>query len=99
MDNLALCFFERILNQEYPKDILFVHKDQYDYLVYFELAICYYWIGDYLKAQQCAYKVKSTNNVPSSILKQNDLNLEYINNKLVLSDSISSLNLEYHAST
>jgi len=81
--HLASIFFEKIINQKYPtSDVLFIHKNQYNYLADFELAICYYWMEEYEKAKRYAIKVNRNPNLPQSIMDQNDKNYQYIVQKL-----------------
>jgi hypothetical protein len=57
----------------------------YDYLVYFELAISYYWIGNYEKSfwfTKEVIKISEYCSVPKNFLYQNKLNMEFAKNKL-----------------
>lgn len=74
---------EEVLNMKYPEnDKLFIHATNKLYGADFELAICYYWMGQYEKAQEHALKVKQISNLPPHISKQNDENLRFIEEKL-----------------
>jgi glycosyltransferase involved in cell wall biosynthesis len=81
--NMARILQEEVLRMPYPKDDkLFIHTSQKRYLADFELAICYYWIGEYKLAKSHALTVKTISNIPENITKQNEENLRFINEKL-----------------
>jgi tetratricopeptide (TPR) repeat protein len=81
--HLASIFFEQVINQVYPyKDVLFIHKDQFEYLSDFELGICYFYMRDYKKAKKHCEKVKRYKGVSPIVFAQNEKNLEYSINKL-----------------
>lgn len=74
---------EEVLNMPYPaNDKLFIHNTNQRYGADFELGICYYWMGQYEKALQHALKVRTLENVPQFISKQNEDNIKFINEKL-----------------
>ena len=67
----------------YPKtDILFIDRASRDYLADFELAICYYWMGEYEKAKFHALIIKDKTDVPEHIKEQNETNYQFILKKL-----------------
>jgi tetratricopeptide (TPR) repeat protein len=81
--NLAKIMLEEVLRMDYPStDKLFIHTTNKSYLADFELAICYYWIGEYQRALSHALIVKNHPGVPDHISKQNDLNLGFIQQKI-----------------
>jgi tetratricopeptide (TPR) repeat protein len=81
--HMAKILQEEVLKMSYPKDDkLFIHTSNKKFLADFELAICYYWIGEYKRAKSHALTVKTMKNIPESITKQNEENLKFINEKL-----------------
>jgi glycosyltransferase involved in cell wall biosynthesis len=81
--HLARILQEEVLGMDYPKnDKLFIHSNYKTYQADFELAICYYWMGDYKKAKSHALYVKTKTYIPEHIKKQNEENLRFINEKL-----------------
>jgi len=81
--NLAVFWLESVTNMPYPKDLLFVHKSYYEYMVQFELGICYYWIGRYRDSfDSCLYVRDHEMHVPDSTLLQNEENLKFAESKL-----------------
>jgi tetratricopeptide (TPR) repeat protein len=81
--HMARMMQEEVLRMPYPSsDKLFIHSTNKTYLADFELAIIYYWIGEYEKAQKHAMILKALNNIPENIYKQNNENLKFINQKL-----------------
>lgn len=74
---------EEVLRMKYPEtDKLFIHSDNQKYGADFELAICYYWMGQYEKAKMHGLKVQKQGNVPQYISKQNEENLKFVYEKL-----------------
>lgn len=86
--HLARLLQEEVLRMPYPKDDkLFIHTSNKRYLCEFELAIIYYWTGDYRRAKTHALNIKAIKNIPDHIFKQNEENLRFINEKLKNSQS------------
>ena len=74
---------EEVLNMKYPvSDKLFIHTTNKIYGADFELAICYYYMSEYKKAEMHALKVQQTPGVVSNIKRQNEDNIKFINEKL-----------------
>ncbi len=80
--NLALLYLETIESIGYPDDILFIHRDQWEYKVYFELAICYYWIGEYKLSLKYSTLVDNVEDVTEEYKAYNDKNMKYAQDKL-----------------
>jgi tetratricopeptide (TPR) repeat protein len=81
--NFAKIIMQEVLNMPYPsKDKLFIHANNQTMLADFELAICHYWTGNYKKAEEHALKVKNNPRVPEYIQKQNEQNLNFIQQKI-----------------
>ena len=81
--HLAQIYFEQVIKMPYPADcLLFVHKQQREFLAHFELAICKYWMEEYEEALIHARIVEANPNIPEDIRKQNVENLGFINNKI-----------------
>jgi glycosyltransferase involved in cell wall biosynthesis len=76
--NQASIYQEKVISMPYPKgDVLFVHRNQQEYLADFELGIVYYWINDYKKAEKHCRKVSRKKNVIKNIAEQNEKNLQF----------------------
>jgi tetratricopeptide (TPR) repeat protein len=81
----ALLYLKHIRDMKKPESGLFMESSVYDYLVYFELAISYYWIGNYEKSfwfTKEVIKISEYCSVPKNFLYQNKLNMEFAKNKL-----------------
>jgi len=90
---LARIYFEEASRIPYPeKDLLFIHKAHKEYLIDFELAICYYWIGNYKMAMKHALVVQFKEGVPDVIKNQNEENMKFIDVKLkVLREGLNDI--------
>lgn len=76
----AKLYLEAVKNMPYPKnDLLFVHKIQRDVLADFELGICYYYKGEYDKAERANRKVLAYKEIdlPTKIKEQAGRNLNF----------------------
>jgi len=81
--HLARLFQVELLNMKYPStDILFIDRTSRDYLSDYELAICYYWMGDYETAKVHALVIKNKKDVPEDIVEQNEKNYNFIIDKI-----------------
>jgi hypothetical protein len=79
----AVLFQEKVVSMRYPADdVLFVHKNQWDYLAWFELGIDYYWRGDYIMAEKACARIENIPDVPEKIAKQNVENLRFARERL-----------------
>lgn len=78
----AILFLDKARSIPYPKDYLFIHKDQFDYLIDFELAICYFYAKEYGKAKVLAENVEQHQEAPKYIRDQNRQNLNFINDAI-----------------
>jgi len=76
--NQALMFQSTVVNMAYPKeDVLFVHRNQWEYLAEFELSIAYYWTGRYKDSERSCKKVGKIKDLPVNIKEQNEKNLRF----------------------
>jgi len=83
--NQAKLYFEKIKSMPYPgNDLLFVHKVQYDIMTDFELGICYFYTGEYEKAERANKKVLNykQNGLPGNVREQAQKNLEFTHEKM-----------------
>lgn len=81
--HLAKMVQREVLEMKYPfADKLFIHATNQRFQADFEIAICYYWIGEYEKALEHNLKVKNTPGVPKYIYDQNEQNLKFVQERI-----------------
>jgi len=77
-DYKAAYYFSCIgVNTPYPKDILFIEKNIYTFLLYMEKSIAAYWLGKYQEAIENCKFISNLQNIPQHIQIQNQKNLQY----------------------
>jgi phosphorylcholine metabolism protein LicD len=74
-------FAKKGLEIPYPKDILFINKDIYDYELLFEKSICSYHVGKIQEAYDECKKLM-TLNLPENYRNQNRENIQFSERKL-----------------
>lgn len=79
--NLAKLYGEVALNKSYPDDLLFIEKWIYDYALYDEMSIVYYYTKEYSKSVTLCKRVLSTV-VDMSIVNRVKNNLRLAQEKL-----------------
>jgi len=73
----AYLFATKGLEISYPKDLLFIDKSIYDYLLLFEKSIAAYWIKKYPESYEACKKLIKISNIPDNIKTQNRINIRY----------------------
>ena len=80
-------YLETARNIPYPKaDLLFIHKSIYDYLIKFDLAICYFYTGRVQEAKLLNEQVIANPSTPEVIRTQTIENQGHVLKKLGLAD-------------
>jgi tetratricopeptide (TPR) repeat protein len=80
--NQAYIFAKKGLEIEYPKDLLFIEKSIYNYLLRFEKSISAYWINKYQEAYEDCRILTKVEKIDEQIKKQNLINMQYSEKKL-----------------
>ena len=78
----AYLFAKKALEIPYPKDILFINRDVYEYELLFEKSISAYYIGKYQEAYDECKKIMTIPGIPESIADQNKKNIQFSEKKL-----------------
>lgn len=78
----AYLYSNKGLEISYPKDLLFIDKSVYDYLLLFERSIAAYYIGDYKLAYDDSKTLLSKEYVSPSIKNQTRINIRFSEEKL-----------------
>ena len=74
----SVLFNKAVVDMPYPKsDVLFVHRNQWEYLAEFELAIGYFWTAKYKESEKACKNVKKIKDLPINIKEQNEKNLRF----------------------
>lgn len=80
--NSAYLIAENSLKISYPKDILFIDKSIYNYLLLLEVSVTFYWMKKYSEALNYCLQIKDMTTIPKNIEKQNLQNIEWIKKEL-----------------
>jgi len=79
----AYMYVKQALEISYPKDLLFIQKNIYDYLLLFEKSIISYWLGKYEESIKDSKLLIESKLVPESIKIQAQKNIQYNEQKLI----------------
>jgi len=79
----AYMFAKKGLEISYPKDLLFIDRRVYDYLLLWEKSISAYWLGKYSEAIEDCKKIENLSGIPKEIKIQNKLNMDCSIKKLL----------------
>jgi len=80
--NQAYLFSKKGLEISYPKDLLFIEKNCYNYLLLFEKSIAAYYVGNYRESYEDCLKIIEMNEVSKEIKNQTKLNLKFSEEKI-----------------